>query len=78
MVTVRGVARVATVFDYAEPLLATPGGKLVLWKGERDLAELTSRALNHRLRKAHCKVSVCRYSLPGVERNANLVILEMI
>lgn len=77
MVTVRGVARVATVFDYAEPLLAGPGGKLVLWKGERDLAELSSPALSHRLRQAHCNVSVRRYALPGVERNANLVILEM-
>jgi 16S rRNA (guanine527-N7)-methyltransferase len=77
MVTVRGVARVATVFDYAEPLLAAPGGTLVLWKGERDLAELTSPDLGSKLRHAHCTVSVRRYALPGVERNANLVILEM-
>lgn len=77
MVTVRGVARVATVFDYAEPLLAAPGGTLVLWKGERDLAELTSPDLDTKLRHAHCTASVRRYTLPGVERNANLVILEM-
>lgn len=77
MVTVRGVARVATVFDYAEPLLAAPGGNLVLWKGEKDLAELTSPTLASRLRQAHCNVFVHRYTLPGVERTANLVILEM-
>ncbi len=76
MITARGVAHIATVLQYALPLLAS-NGRLVLWKGERDLAELQDPPFVARLRRVHCMATVLDYALPGVERNSKLVILQM-
>ncbi|MGB9666994.1 MAG: 16S rRNA (guanine(527)-N(7))-methyltransferase RsmG [Candidatus Cryosericum sp.] len=76
MITARGVARTPTVFHYAAPLLAE-GGRLVLWKGEHDLAELDDPPFVAILRRLHCTVMVADYALPDIERNSKLVILQM-
>lgn len=76
MITARGVAHIATVLQYALPLLAS-NGKLVLWKGERDLAELQDPPFVTTLRRVHCTTTVFDYVLPGVERKSKLVILQV-
>ena len=76
MITARGVASIETLYDYALPLLA-PGGKLVMWKGERDLAVLEEPRFSARMREAHCTPSVLAYRLPGIERRSMLVILQV-
>lgn len=76
MITARGVAHIATILQYALPLLAS-NGKLVLWKGERDLAELRAPPFVATLRRVHCTTTVLDYVLPGVERNSKLVILQV-
>lgn len=76
MITARGVAHMATVFHYAAPLLAA-GGRLVLWKGERDLAELDDPPFIAILWRLHCTVRVADYALPDIERNSKLVILQV-
>jgi 16S rRNA (guanine527-N7)-methyltransferase len=76
MITARGVAHIATVLQYALPLL-TSNGKLVLWKGERDLAELQDPPFVATLHRVHCTAAVFDYVLPGVERNSKLVILQV-
>lgn len=76
MITARGVAHTATVVHFAAPLLAE-GGRLVLWKGERDLAELDDPPFVAILRRLHCTVRVADYALPDLERNSKLVILQM-
>jgi 16S rRNA G527 N7-methylase RsmG len=76
MITARGVAHIATVLQYALPLLAS-NGKLVLWKGERDLAELQDPPFVATLHRVHCTATVLDYVLPGVERNSKLVILQV-
>jgi len=75
MVTARGVAHIATVLGYALPLLADHGA-VVLWKGERDLAELEDPPFVAQLQRLRCTATVLGYALPGVERNAKLVILQ--
>ncbi|MFA4953722.1 MAG: 16S rRNA (guanine(527)-N(7))-methyltransferase RsmG [Patescibacteria group bacterium] len=76
MITARGVAHIATVLQYALPLLAS-NGRLVLWKGERDLAELQDPPFVATLHRVHCTATVLDYALPGVERNSKLVILQV-
>lgn len=76
MITARGVAHVATVLNYALPLLADHG-KLVLWKGERDLAELEDPPFVALMQRLRCEATVLGYALPGVERNSKLVILQV-
>jgi 16S rRNA (guanine527-N7)-methyltransferase len=76
MITARGVAHMATVLQYALPLLAS-NGRLVLWKGARDLAELRDPPFVATLHRVHCTVTVLDYVLPGVERNSKLVILQV-
>jgi 16S rRNA (guanine527-N7)-methyltransferase len=76
MITARGVAHIATVLQYALPLLAS-NGRLVLWKGERDLAELRDPPFVATLHRIHCMATVLDYVLPGVERNSKLVILQV-
>ena len=76
MITARGVAHIATVLQYALPLLAS-NGRLVLWKGERDLAELRDPPFVATLHRIHCTATVLDYVLPGVERNSKLVILQV-
>lgn len=76
MITARGVAHIATVLQYALPLLAADG-KLVLWKGERDLAELDDPPFVAALRRLHCTATVASYAIPDIERNSKLVILQM-
>ncbi|MCX6084875.1 MAG: 16S rRNA (guanine(527)-N(7))-methyltransferase RsmG [Caldiserica bacterium] len=76
MITARGVAHIATILQYALPLLAS-NGRLVLWKGERDLAELQDPPFAATLHRVHCTATVLDYALPGVERNSKLVILQV-
>jgi 16S rRNA (guanine527-N7)-methyltransferase len=76
MITARGVAQIATVLQYALPLLAR-NGRLVLWKGERGLAELQDPPFVATLHRVHCTATVLDYALPGVERNSKLVILQV-
>jgi len=76
MITARGVAHVATVLSYALPLLADHG-MLVLWKGERDLAELEDPPFVAAMQRLRCETAVLGYTLPGVERNSKLVILQV-
>ncbi len=76
MITARGVAHIATALQYALPLFAS-NGKLVLWKGERDLAELQDPPFVTTLHRVHCTATVLDYALPGVERNSKLVILQV-
>jgi 16S rRNA (guanine527-N7)-methyltransferase len=76
MITARGVAHTATVFHYALPFL-TEHGRLILWKGERDLAELEDPPFVAMMRRFHCNAAVAGYALPGIERNSKLVILQM-
>jgi len=76
MITARGVAHIATVLQYALPFLAS-NGRLVLWKGERDLAELQDPPFVATLHRVHCTATVLDYALPGVERNSKLVILQV-
>ena len=76
MITARSVAHIATVLQYALPLLAS-NGRLVLWKGERDLAELQDPPFVATLHRVHCTATVLDYALPGVERNSKLVILQV-
>ncbi len=76
MITARGVAHIATVFQYALPLLSDHG-KLVLWKGARDLAELEDPPFIAMLHRLQCEATVLSYALPGVERNSKLVILQV-
>ncbi|MCE5193180.1 MAG: 16S rRNA (guanine(527)-N(7))-methyltransferase RsmG [Candidatus Cryosericum sp.] len=76
MITARGVAHIATVLQYALPLLAGDG-RLVLWKGERDLAELHDPPFVAKLQRLHCSATVVGYALPGIERKSKLVILQM-
>ena len=77
MITARGVAHIVTVLQYALPFLAS-NGRLVLWKGERDLAELQNPPFVATLHRVHCTATVLDYALPGVERNSKLVILQVI
>jgi len=76
MITARGVAHIATVLQYALPLLAR-NGRLVLWKGERALGELQDPPFVATLHRVHCTATVLDYALPGVERNSKLVILQV-
>jgi 16S rRNA G527 N7-methylase RsmG len=76
MITARSVAHIATVLQYALPLLASTG-KLVLWKGEKDLTELQDPPFVATLHRVHCTATVLDYALPGVERNSKLVILQV-
>lgn len=76
MITARNVAHIATVLQFALPLLAS-NGRLVLWKGERDLAELQDPPFVATLHRVHCTATVLDYALPGVERNSKLVILQV-
>ena len=76
MITARGIAHIATVLQYALPLLASTG-RLVLWKGERGLAELQDPPFVATLHRVHCTATVLDYVLPGVERNSKLVILQV-
>jgi 16S rRNA (guanine527-N7)-methyltransferase len=76
MITARGVAHIATVLQYAFPLLADCG-RLVLWKGEQDLAELEDPPFVAVMRRLHCEAAVVSYTLPGVERNSKLIILQV-
>jgi 16S rRNA (guanine527-N7)-methyltransferase len=76
MITARGVAHIATVLQYALPLLADRG-RLVLCKGERDLAELEDPPFVAVMRRLHCEATVINYTLPGVERNSKLIILQV-
>jgi 16S rRNA (guanine527-N7)-methyltransferase len=76
MITARGVAHITTVLQYALPLLAS-NGRLVLWKGERDLTELQDPPFVAMLHHVHCAATVLNYTLPGVERNSKLVILQV-
>src|SRR5450756_1913719 len=76
MITARGIAHIATVLQYALPLLASTG-RLVLWKGERGLAELQDPPFVATLHRVHCTATVLDYALPGVERNSKLVILQV-
>jgi 16S rRNA (guanine527-N7)-methyltransferase len=76
MITARGVAHIATVLTYALPRLADHG-TVVLWKGERDLAELEDPPFVALLQRLRCTATVLGYALPGVERNAKLVILQI-
>jgi len=76
MITARGVAHVATVLQYALPLLAS-NGRLVLWKGERDLVELQDPPFVATMYRVHCTATVLDYAVPGVERNSKLVILQV-
>jgi 16S rRNA (guanine527-N7)-methyltransferase len=76
MITARGVASVEVLYDYALPLL-TPGGKLVMWKGEDDLAILEEPRFCSRMKEMHCTASVIAYRLPGIERHSKLVILQV-
>lgn len=76
MITARSVAHIATVLQYALPLLAS-NGRLVLWKGERDLAELQDPPFAAMLHRVHCTATILDYTLPGVERNSKLVILQV-
>ncbi|MHB8071129.1 MAG: 16S rRNA (guanine(527)-N(7))-methyltransferase RsmG [Candidatus Cryosericum sp.] len=76
MITARGVAHVATVLQYALPLLADHG-MVVLWKGERDLVELEDPPFVAVLHRLHCEATVFGYNLPGVERNSKLIILQV-
>ncbi|MCX6096959.1 MAG: 16S rRNA (guanine(527)-N(7))-methyltransferase RsmG [Caldiserica bacterium] len=76
MITARGLAHIATVLQYALPFLASDG-RLVLWKGERDLAELKDPPFVAALHRVHCTATVLDYALLGVERNSKLVILQV-
>jgi len=76
MITARGVAHIATVLQYALPLLAA-NGRLVLWKGERDLAELDDPPFMAQLQRVHCTATVVSYALPNIEHNSNLAILQL-
>jgi 16S rRNA (guanine527-N7)-methyltransferase len=76
MITARGIAHVATVVQYALPLLADHG-MLVLWKGERDLVELEDPPFIAVMHRLHCEATVFGYNLPGVKRNSKLIILQM-
>jgi 16S rRNA (guanine527-N7)-methyltransferase len=76
MITARGVASVEVLYDYALPLLA-PGGKLVMWKGENDLAVLEESRFRSRMKETHCTPSVLAYRIPGIERRSKLVILQV-
>jgi len=76
MITARSIAHIATVLQYALPLLAS-NGRLVLWKGEKDLAELQDPPFVATLHRVHCTATVLDYTLPGVERNSKLVILQV-
>lgn len=76
MITARSVAHIATVLQYALPLLAS-NGRLVLWKGERDVAELQDPPFVATLHRVHCTATVLDYALPGVERNSKLIILQV-
>lgn len=76
MVTARGVGNIATLLSYAAPLLSR-SGRLVLWKGERDLDELATPAVLSLLRHARLKPTVVDYALPHVERNSKLIILQV-
>ena len=76
MITARSVAHIATILQYALPLLAS-NGRLVLWKGEKDLAELQDPPFVATLHRVHCTATVLDYALPGVERNSKLVILQV-
>jgi 16S rRNA (guanine527-N7)-methyltransferase len=76
MITARSVAHIAMVLQYALPLLAS-NGKLVLWKGEKNLAELQDPPFVATLHRVHCTATVLDYTLPGVERNSKLVILQV-
>ena len=76
MITARGVAHTATVFHYALPFL-TDHGVLILWKGERDLAELEDPPFVAAMRRLRCSPAIVSYALPGIERNSKLVILQM-
>lgn len=75
MITARGVARIAIIFHYAFPLL-TDRGKIVLWKGERDLAELDDPSCILPLHAAGYIPTVLGYHLPGIDRRSKLVILQ--
>lgn len=75
MITARGVAHIAVVLRYALPLL-TAHGRLVLWKGERDLAELDDPPFVATLQRLHYVATVFSYALPDIERNSKLVILQ--
>ncbi|MHB8106639.1 MAG: 16S rRNA (guanine(527)-N(7))-methyltransferase RsmG [Candidatus Cryosericum sp.] len=76
MITARSVAHIATILQYALPLLAS-NGRLVLWKGEKDLAELRDSPFVATLHRVHCTTTVLDYALPGVERSSKLVILQV-
>lgn len=76
MITARGIGHIATILQYALPLLAS-NGKLVLWKGERDLPELQDPPFMATLQRVHCTATVFAYALPGIERNSKLVILQV-
>src|SRR5659263_509681 len=67
---------IGTVLQYALPLLAS-NGRLVLWKGEKDLAELQDPPFVATLHRVHCTATILDYTLPGVERNSKLVILQV-
>lgn len=75
MITARGVARIAAVFRYAQPLLAKRG-KLVLWKGERDLAELEDPSCSLLFRTAGYAPTVLDYHLPNIDHISKLIILH--
>jgi len=75
MITARGVAHIAVVFQYAHPLLAAHG-RIVLWKGERDLAELDDPPFVATLQRLGYTPAVFSYALPDIERNSKLVILQ--
>lgn len=76
MVTARGVGNIATLLSYAVPLLSR-SGRLVLWKGERDVGELASPAVLSLMRQARIRPTVIDYALPHVERNSKLIILQV-
>jgi 16S rRNA (guanine527-N7)-methyltransferase len=76
MITARAVAHIATVLQYALPLLAADG-RLVLWKGERDLAELEDPPFLTVMRHLRCQATVFSYTLPDIERNSKLIILQV-
>jgi len=77
MITARGIAHIAVVFHYALSLL-THDGQLLLWKGRRDLLELQDPSFATILQQTNCAATVLDYSLPGVERDSKLVILQHI
>ncbi len=75
-VTVRAVARLSTLVEYALPLLVE-GGRLVALKGADARAEVEAaapalEALGGRV------VDVMPYNLPGLERTRHLVVVDKV